>query len=505
MFRFRSSKKRLDREVRKLVKQKKNEKIISIIKTYNSSDLIDCKGTTIFHLAAQYSNVDLINILLSCGYDINVRDTQGTTPLLTAIHHNNLEVVKLLLDAKADIFVPNATGQTPLQLLGDKKNELPASVTENLLNRLKNCRGNARDTARTLVDAHCSLELALMLERADVTEAMLQHTEELSGHHTRDLLLAAMNSTYLENVPVLLQHGSKAAFRKGKFLEILAERIKGSAFELESIRPFLLKLPDWDVVDANFIEFLQKVFEKLEKPVLDKLLECKVDDYVRRKFEMELLVHAVVNRNDNVIELLRDENFHVDARDQSGQTGLHIATIHGYPDRVQYLLDRGANPNVLDKRGQSPLILAWDTKCIKLLLRAGADVQIIDHSGLTVFEKSSKLSEPICLLLGHLAIVEDCGVKIKRKIFNQINYHDDFRQCFDKCRMQIERMKMQEIRTALTLYMCLVQKPENLIKHVRHRETVISILDCARKLRLPPFYVSTVEYNLNRTLNMIIR
>lgn len=44
----------------------------------------------------------------------------------------------------------------------------------------------------------------------------------------------------------------------------------------------------------------------------------------------------------------------------SGETALHKAASKGNLDCIKLLIERGANANVLDKQGRTPLLLAWE-------------------------------------------------------------------------------------------------------------------------------------------------
>ena len=65
----------------------------------------------------------------------------------------------------------------------------------------------------------------------------------------------------------------------------------------------------------------------------------------------------------------------IDARDENGRTALMLATLHGQAAAVDALLARGADPNVADARGITPLqaaVAANQPAIIAALQRAGA-------------------------------------------------------------------------------------------------------------------------------------
>ena len=65
---------------------------------------------------------------------------------------------------------------------------------------------------------------------------------------------------------------------------------------------------------------------------------------------------------------------------------LHTVALHGNPELIRLLLKHGANPNVQDDRGATPLHEAVKRKkvdAVKVLLQHGADSAIRDSEGKT--------------------------------------------------------------------------------------------------------------------------
>ncbi|EJD49475.1 ankyrin, partial [Auricularia subglabra TFB-10046 SS5] len=56
-----------------------------------------------------------------------------------------------------------------------------------------------------------------------------------------------------------------------------------------------------------------------------------------------------------VIRLLCDSGALTTTLDEDGQTALHIAAEWGHADAVTFLLEKGVDPNAVDKRGKTPL------------------------------------------------------------------------------------------------------------------------------------------------------
>lgn len=88
---------------------------------------------------------------------------------------------------------------------------------------------------------------------------------------------------------------------------------------------------------------------------------------------------------------LIDEGLHVDAYDfNSGNTALHAAVLLRDKDFVIYLLEKGANANMKNRRGQTPLHLAVENRQNQiseiLILQGKADAKLPDNMGKSAYE-----------------------------------------------------------------------------------------------------------------------
>ena len=90
-----------------------------------------------------------------------------------------------------------------------------------------------------------------------------------------------------------------------------------------------------------------------------------------------------------VKQAVEREPSRINAADEHGWPPLHNAVINGYTDLLNWLLDRGADPNVAGPGGQTALHVAAihdstrDRTIIKTLIRRGADVNAPSDHGWT--------------------------------------------------------------------------------------------------------------------------
>jgi len=80
-----------------------------------------------------------------------------------------------------------------------------------------------------------------------------------------------------------------------------------------------------------------------------------------------------------VVKLLLEHGADPNVKNRDGKTPLHNAASEGHLEVVKLLLERGADPNVKDDDGNTPLHnAAWrgHLEVVKLLLEHGADPNV---------------------------------------------------------------------------------------------------------------------------------
>jgi ankyrin repeat protein len=99
-------------------------------------------------------------------------------------------------------------------------------------------------------------------------------------------------------------------------------------------------------------------------------------------------LQAVEKKDQGTVEQLLSKNsVLINSRDRTdGHTALHIAVRARAYSWLSYLLGKGADPNVADKNGVTPLMLAsqtGQTEAIVALARSGAKVDVPNDAGET--------------------------------------------------------------------------------------------------------------------------
>jgi len=103
-----------------------NAEAVKLLETYHSDFAVHCAEDALFGIWARgTANVDVAELLLAKGCDVNAKGARGQTPLHALLDatsrqpqkSDQLQAVQWLLDHKADINAKDQNGKTPLSLL----------------------------------------------------------------------------------------------------------------------------------------------------------------------------------------------------------------------------------------------------------------------------------------------------------------------------------------------------------------------------------------------------
>ena len=149
--------------------------------------------------------------------------------------------------------------------------------------------------------------------------------------------------------------------------------------------------------------------------VMRLLLQHNADvDIINLNSDSTLLIHASEYGPADVVNLVLEHNADVNARNGSGETPLHRASLKGQARTAQLLLEHGADVNAQCKNLSTPLYQAsgnGHVEVVRILLGHGADVHMRGEGDLTPFQvaTSGGHAEVARLLLEH-------GVEKNRRV-----------------------------------------------------------------------------------------
>ncbi len=121
--------------------------------------------------------------------------------------------------------------------------------------------------------------------------------------------------------------------------------------------------------------------------------------------DVDALYEAAGSGDTAKVSALLASGVNLNERTSNGSFALNNAAVENQVDAMRVLLDRGADPNVQNSQGDTPLICATKyaggkAATVKMLVEAGTDLAVKDDKGNTALDyaKAKEQQEAVALL-----------------------------------------------------------------------------------------------------------
>ena len=287
-------------------------------------------GLTALLYAARNGCYECVDALIATGADVNVPTPEGVTPLMLALDNDHNDVAKLLLDHGANPGIWDWWGRTALFIAVDRK-----AATQAPARGGRGGRGGAPRTSRApgrpsvssmdiinvLLDSGVDLNPQLNMHRPSRGGNSGRFVEEFMNTGCTPLLRAAIAGD-IETAQALLEKGA-------------SPNIVGMG-----LTPFLIAAGVGFGGLGTGLAASTSAGGPPNPALMDLLLQHGAD--INAKVTGTMIYSLRISRAPSGTE---------------GMTALHVAAQRGNADVVRYLLDKGANPGLLDAGGHKPVDL----------------------------------------------------------------------------------------------------------------------------------------------------
>ncbi|KAJ5074281.1 ankyrin repeat-containing protein [Anaeramoeba ignava] len=350
------------------------------------------KGTTIFHIACQNGDLEIVRKFIENGALINITDKKDT-PLHLACIKGHTEIVELLLKSGAIPNSPNK-GMTPLHCATWSKH---SKVVNLLLEHLEDIDHlNNKNTA---------LQIASWNGDHKITEVLVRKIKNINNQNKGNSAIhLALYSSSPKCVELILSTNCSSNQPNNNIYPLHLAAQKGFSKLIDKL---ILNGSYIDSVDNNQTA-LHFACEKGYLKCVKKLISHKANvNHLNNKqtpLEVTILngftaivsellnngaevnvqhtgsypLHLACNKgNIEVIELLLKRNADITCVD-NGNTPLHIASKNGHSQILEYLIKQSTSVDPKNK-GLTPLHVAClhgRLQCVSGLLSGGADLNI---------------------------------------------------------------------------------------------------------------------------------
>ena len=385
----------------------------------------DINGETPLHRAASKGFINVIKTLLNNGADINILAKKNQTYLHDTVVFQSGEVEEPLIKIKReDVFAKGGFEKSPLHCAALEGHK---DALQMLLNNGANVNivDNKKNTALHYAASrgHCSVIEELLGSKANVN---------VKGSLGKTPLHWTAVNGHKDAMKMLLNNGADVISKDDKNQTVLHFAVDGGHCDV--IEELLKSKAIINVKDINGQTPLHLAAAKGQTTVTKLLLKNGADVNVGDVNNQTALCFAASGGHCGVIKELLNSKANIDAKDSDQNTPLQWASFNGHIIAVQILLNKGADVNSVNDKNQTALhAVALGGGCgglieelpndkadvnpediisqitlhsagihkyaAKMLLKKGADVNILDFQRLTALHYAAKV--------GHCGVIEE--------------------------------------------------------------------------------------------------
>ncbi|CAH0050248.1 unnamed protein product [Clonostachys solani] len=346
--------------------------------------------------AASSGHLELVELLLNHGADINLQGKGGSSPLGIAARQGNEKIIDLLLDRGATVGFPIIKAA----ILGDQ-----VQIAEELI-RI----GSGYDRQDEAMGE--ILQLACLQGFKSLAQALIQNGANVNfsdWNRHGSVLQASAQQDNEEIVQMLIDNGAYINYASGTLGTALHVAINNGH---ENIVMLLINHgADVNIEGGNYCSTLQAASFYGYEDIVRLLVDHGADVNSKGGWHGSALQTASSFGYENIAVLLINHGAHVNSEGGEFATALQAASYSGHESIVRLLIDHGANIDSQGGEYGSALIAAskqGHDGIVQTLIAAGADVNIDGGSqfGTALQRASGK---------GHLQIVQkllDAGADV---------------------------------------------------------------------------------------------
>ncbi|CAB0033718.1 unnamed protein product [Trichogramma brassicae] len=314
------------------------DEIRRLFQIYDRFDVnyIDEFGVTHFHVACMWGFFDVIEKFLEHGQDPNVLEpNKRNSPLHLALDNvASGEVIELLLRKGADLRLVNAEGLTPLHIFCKRYDDVDLAK---LLLDLSNEKHQLSQVDVQDNLGNSPLNLALEHRHRNVAELLLRNGADPNLANANGFTPLHIICWYWLDGYEVAEMLFRISAEKNQLVSLNALTKSGQAplhMALLYGRRNLFQLLLINGADPNLADTERQT----------------ALHFISQRFDCTDFAELFFKIMDDMWQTVR-----VDARDKLGQTPLHLAVLHDNKSATEVLLRRGANPNLTNAEGLTPL------------------------------------------------------------------------------------------------------------------------------------------------------
>jgi ankyrin repeat protein len=358
------------------VRNRNNDAMHALLKQHADLNAAEGDGSTALHWAANWDDLDTVDLLIRAGANVNAANDLGVTPLFLASANGNAAMVKRLLVARANPNTAAATGVSPLLKAARSGN---VDAVEALLAHGADVNAKENSAGQT------ALMWAAAERHPEVVRVLVDHGADVAVRsHTRNVFVILKNGGERE-----VDHACRGENGGGQNGPCTVIKVGGSTALLFAAR-------------TGCVECARILLSG----------GANVNDAAGDG--NTALVLAAHSGEGSFAAFLLDRGANPNS-DGAGYTALHAAVLRGDLDLLKALLAHGANPNARYSNGTAkrhygpdfalpstlvggtPFLLAAkyaSVDMMRILVASGADPALAANDGTTPLTAAAGANHP---------------------------------------------------------------------------------------------------------------
>jgi ankyrin repeat protein len=376
---------------------------------------IDLHEIEIFCEASETGKIEIMKAIIEKCIAINALNANGRNALHYAAEEGRLDIVKLLVENGADVNIDGKDWTKSTSAIELAANGGHLAIFQFLLENGTNLE--SKDIALQEINLFCAAAGSGKLE---VVEQLIKKGIDINAFdtHSSNALLCAARKGRLDIVKFLLAKGADIECKDDRGETLL---LKAVPFDKKAIEILLDNQADINAIDQNGYTVthinISIYYSKDSLGILKLLIERGAPINTANNLGQtplhqtitSLIYHLSYYKKalksiSYLIEKGADINAGILGNDyRSGDTPLHLAVKHYKLELVKFLIDKGANKNAKNGRGETPLYAAIHSlphsgekskrfklkKIIQFLLENDVDLVLQDEDGYTPLHLST--------------------------------------------------------------------------------------------------------------------
>ncbi|KAJ7028117.1 ankyrin repeat domain-containing protein [Mycena alexandri] len=318
-------------------------------------------------VASNYGHLQMTQLLVEHGANINVGSKHSGTPLHRASYNGHKHIVCFLIEQGANVNAQGGGYNSALQAASYNGHE---NIVQLLIEHGANvnAQGGVYDSA---------LQAASLQGHGNIVQLLIENGANVNaqGGEFGSALQAASLEGHINIVQLLIEHGANANLQGGGYNSALqAASYNGH----ENIVQLLIKHgANVNAQGGYFGSALQAASYNGHENIVQLLIEQGANVNAQGGDYDSPLQAASYNGHENIVQLLIEHGANVNVQGGSWGSALQAASVKGHGSIVQLLIEQGANVNVQGGYFGSTLQAAsveGHGNIVQLLIEQGANV-----------------------------------------------------------------------------------------------------------------------------------